>query len=306
MAKRYYWLKLRDDFFSSIKMKKLRKNDDGDLLTIIYLKIQLLSVKTGGLLRFEGVEATFEEELALLLDEDVYHVRTTVEFLKSQGMLERLDEHQYLLTDAASSIGSESESSARVRKLRYKEQDHALHFDDFVTPDKEKDSETENDTEKEREPLPEQLLDDTTLLKLEQTFKLYSVNPPDIRPHSQKVLYQQIQNLYNNTCTHLPRCNLISESRKRVIRARFREGKRLEDFKVLFEKARTSRFLRGENPRGWVASFDWLLKEVNMVKVLDGNYDNRGGIVDGCGFDSQTAGQDANRRFEEISGGLQL
>ena len=68
-----------------------------------------------------------------------------------------------MLTDAASSIGSASESSARVRKLRYKEQDHALHFDDFVTPDKEKDIDSE--IEKEREPLPEQLPDDTALLK---------------------------------------------------------------------------------------------------------------------------------------------
>ena len=46
MSKRYYWLKLKDDFFSSIKIKKLRKTEDGNLLTIIYLKMQLLSVKT--------------------------------------------------------------------------------------------------------------------------------------------------------------------------------------------------------------------------------------------------------------------
>lgn len=149
-------------------------------------------------------------------------------------------------------------------------------------------------------------MEDTLLPEAEQTFKPNSVNPHDNRSHSQQVPYQQIQNLYNDTYTHLPRCHLISESRKRVIRARFREGKRLEDFKMLFEKAETSYFLRGENPRGWTASFDWLIKESNMVKVLDGNYDNRGGIVDVCGFDLKTAGQDANRRFEEISGGLQL
>ena len=42
MSKRYYWLKLKDDFFSSIKIKKLRKTEDGNLLTIIYLKMQLM------------------------------------------------------------------------------------------------------------------------------------------------------------------------------------------------------------------------------------------------------------------------
>lgn len=270
------------------------------MLTIIYLKIQLLSVKTGGLFQLEGMEATFEEKLVLLFDKDVGHVQETVEFLKSQGMLEQLDEHQYLLTDAASSIGSESESSARVCKLRYKGRYYALYFDDFVVLDKDTDS------EKDTEPLPEQLEKNTGLLKLEQTFKHNSVNPPDIRPHSQQVPYQQIKNLYNDTRTHLPRCYLISESRKRAIRERFREGKQLEDFKTLFKKVETSHFLRGENASDWQASFDWLLKEANMVKVLEGNYDSRGGIHNGCSFDSQTAGQDANRRFEEISGDVQL
>ena len=159
MSKRYFWLKLKDDFFSSIKIKKLRKNTDGDLLTIIYLKMQLLSVKNGGTLVFEGVENTFEEELSLLLDEDVAHVRQTVDYLRAQGMLEQVAEHEFLLTDTASNIGSESESAARVRSLRYKKDTAPLHSDENVTPDiekdierdKEQDRETEKDTEGEGE-----------------------------------------------------------------------------------------------------------------------------------------------------------
>ena len=43
--KRYYWLKLMDDFFDSKRIKKLRKMAGGDTYTIIYLKMQLLSLK---------------------------------------------------------------------------------------------------------------------------------------------------------------------------------------------------------------------------------------------------------------------
>ena len=43
MAKRYYWLKLKDDYLDSPKIKKLRKIAGGDTYTIIYLKMQLLS-----------------------------------------------------------------------------------------------------------------------------------------------------------------------------------------------------------------------------------------------------------------------
>ena len=48
--KKYYWLKLMNDFFTQPRIKKLRKIAGGDTYTIIYLKLQLLSLKTNGVL----------------------------------------------------------------------------------------------------------------------------------------------------------------------------------------------------------------------------------------------------------------
>ena len=50
----------------------------------------------------------------------------------------------------------------------------------------------------------------------------------------------------------------------------------LDDFKTVFEKAEASSFLKGSNNRNWIANFDWLIKDENMAKVLDGNYDRPG------------------------------
>lgn len=118
MAKRYYWLKLKEDFFSSPKIKKLRRIAGGDTFTIIYLKMQLLSVKSGGIITFQGIEETFEDELSLILDEDVDNIRVTVSYLISQGLMEQSDNRNFLLTQAAENIGSESESKQRVREYR--------------------------------------------------------------------------------------------------------------------------------------------------------------------------------------------
>ena len=60
-AKKYYWLKLKDDFFRTRAIKKLRHVVNGDTFTIIYLKMQLLSIKNDGVISFEGTEATIEE-----------------------------------------------------------------------------------------------------------------------------------------------------------------------------------------------------------------------------------------------------
>ena len=68
--KRYYWLKLKDNFFNEKAIKKLRNIAGGDTYTIIYLKLLLKSMKTGGKLYFDGIEDNFCKELALDIDED--------------------------------------------------------------------------------------------------------------------------------------------------------------------------------------------------------------------------------------------
>lgn len=117
-SKRYYWLKLKDDFFQSKRIKKLRKIAGGDTLTIIYLKMQLLSIKHEGVLTYTGLENTFEEELALDLDEDIENVKLCVAYLKSCGLLETSDDIDYAMPYVKDSIGSETASTQRSRECR--------------------------------------------------------------------------------------------------------------------------------------------------------------------------------------------
>lgn len=118
MAKRYYWLKLKDDWFNSKVVKKLRRIAGGDTYTIIYLKTLLLSLKSEGKLYYEGVEESFEEELALELDEDTDNVQVTMNFLKSYGLLEVVDTDEYMLTEVPTAVGSESSAAERMRRSR--------------------------------------------------------------------------------------------------------------------------------------------------------------------------------------------
>ena len=120
MAKKFYWLKLSENFFRQPRIKKLRRIAGGDTYTIIYLKMQLLSLENEGKLYFEGVEETFAEELALIIDEDPENVKVTLLFLFDQGLIEECEENEYLMIETAHSIDGESDSAARVRKHRLK------------------------------------------------------------------------------------------------------------------------------------------------------------------------------------------
>ena len=126
MSKRYYWLKLREDFFRDKTMKKMRRIAGGDTYVIIYLKMMLMSIQTGGELYFEGIENDFASEIALALDEDEENVRVAIGFLMSSGKLVEKSKSIYFMPEANEAIGSESSSAERVRKFREKQKQEQL------------------------------------------------------------------------------------------------------------------------------------------------------------------------------------
>ena len=118
MAKQYYWLQLKEDFFRQKEIKLLRKIAGGDTYTIIYLKMMLMSLKDEGKILYEGVGSNLAEEIALEIDEDVENVQITINYLMSKNLLVTSSEYEGFLSDVPNLIGSESDSARRVRKHR--------------------------------------------------------------------------------------------------------------------------------------------------------------------------------------------
>ncbi|MBN4074659.1 phage replisome organizer N-terminal domain-containing protein [bacterium AH-315-E09] len=90
MSKKYYWLKLKDNFFMSKQIKKLRKVAGGDTYVIIYLKMQLLSIKQNGIIYYDGTEENIVEQLVLELDEDEDNIKMTLAFLEKNRLIEKM------------------------------------------------------------------------------------------------------------------------------------------------------------------------------------------------------------------------
>lgn len=250
--KRYYWLKLQEDFFGQKEIKSLRKIAGGDTYTVIYLKMLLRSLSGDGILYYDGIEKDFVTELALDIDEEEENVAITVQYLKAKNILVELNEDEFLLTTCKEMVGSETASTRRSRLCRNNK--NLLQCNTNATKrNGEKEIEKDRDIEKDTEE------DNTTLLADQNT---------------KRVPYQQIADMYNDTCVSFPRLITLSDKRKKAIKARLKTYS-LDDFKRLFEKAEASDFLKGANERNWSAGFDWLIKDSNMAKVLEGNYDNK-------------------------------
>ena len=154
-GKRYYWLRQRDDFFNTLRMKKLRRMENGDTLLIIYQKMLLKAMKSEGELTYSGVEPDLAGELAIEFDEDVENVRRTLEFLGSCGLAE-LTGGGCLLPEAVENTGCEGASAQRMRDKRAREREAApvtfrAQCDASVTPAlRSRDGEKEIEKEKEK------------------------------------------------------------------------------------------------------------------------------------------------------------
>lgn len=131
-GKRYFWLKLKEDFFGSKRIKKLRNMAGGDTYLIIYLKLQLKAMKTDGIIQFDHLEDNIMDELALDLDEKPDDVAATLIYLTHCGLAETSDQETFYFPYAVENVGSENSSAARVREYRKKQK--ALHCNTNETP----------------------------------------------------------------------------------------------------------------------------------------------------------------------------
>jgi len=90
---------------------------------------------------------------------------------------------------------------------------------------------------------------------------------PDIR-----VPYKKIMTLFNEICgATFHKVEFLSPQRRYTLQKLYKNFGGLERFRTLFEKAKASPFLRGENKSGWRANFDWILE--HAYDILEGKYD---------------------------------
>lgn len=209
------------------------------------MKLCLKSLKTNGLLiRNVGqILVPYDANaLSKITNTDLDTVMIAMKLFEQIGLVKILENGEIYITQLEDMVGSETSKARIMRNKRAREREKINGVGNNVT-----------------KALPKSYIE---------------IENRDKRIEKERINYQEIINLYNEVCTSFPKVMSISDKRRQAIKARLNKYSR-EDFKRLFEKAEESDFLKGSNSRNWQANFDWLIKDANMAKVLDGNYENR-------------------------------
>lgn len=240
-VKKYFWLKLKRDFFKRHDIQIIESMPNGKDYILFYLKLLCESVDHEGNLRFSEQIPYNEQMLATITNTNPDIVKSAIQVFTELHMMEILDDGTLYMNEVTKMLGFETEWAKKQREYRDKKrqrEDNVLSLSD-----KSKSIEIELEKEKESE------------IEIEK-----------------ETDYAAILSLYHSICVSYPHCPCLTSSHiQRLDNLLLTYS--IEDFKTMFQKAEQSSFLKGNNERKWSACLGWMIKDNNMQKILAGEYD---------------------------------
>jgi predicted phage replisome organizer len=120
MAKRYYWLKLNENFFERDEIKVIENSSNGKDYIIFYLKLLLKSISSEGKLKFRNVIPYTPDMLSSITGTNIDTVRVAIKMFTDLGLMEVWDDGTIFMMETQNMIGSETEWAKKKREYRSK------------------------------------------------------------------------------------------------------------------------------------------------------------------------------------------
>lgn len=142
-SKKFYWLKLKRDFFKRHDIRIIEEMTNGKDYILFYLKLLLESIDHEGNLRFSDAIPYNEQMLSVVTNTNVDIVKAAMKLFIELNMIDVFDDQTIYMNEVEKLIGSESDSAERMRRLRERKQpslcdNDVTTSDDCVTQSKSK------------------------------------------------------------------------------------------------------------------------------------------------------------------------
>ena len=273
--KKYYWIKLRTDFFNQDTIDFLMSQKNGAEYIVLYQMLCVNSANNNGNLYTKLGDMLIPYTVEKIVRDTRYFdfdtVTVALQLFKQLGLIYEKENNCFAISNFENWIGKEPDRTNAERQRRYRERQKQKRLE-MQTENKENNANrnvthnvtnvTKSNVEKEIDIEIEKEIEIDREEDIKTAEKSACPSPSDII------------NLFNDICKSYPKVRSLSEERKKAIKARLRTYG-IDKIKEVFRKAENSSFLKGKNNRNWVATFDWLMKDGNFAKTLDGNYDDK-------------------------------
>lgn len=251
--KKYYWLKLKEDFFEEDTLAWLEEQTNGKEYCLFYLKLCLKSLKTNGILiRNVGqILIPYDvKKLGEITKTDIDTVTVAMELFKKIGLIQILDNGEIYITQLEQMVGSETKWAKYKKKEReLKKLDNVQLLSNINPKNVHTEIEKEKDIEKD--------------IEIEVSTTKVALIPKHL---------ECIVIAWNNL--NLSTIKSIQNTRLKLLNARIKDYG-IDGVLQAINYIKESSFLKGQNNKNWTITFDWLIKPSNFIKVLEGNYTDK-------------------------------
>lgn len=251
--KKYYWLKLKEDFFEEDTLAWLEEQTNGKEYCLFYLKLCLKSLKTNGILiRNVGqILIPYDvKKLGEITKTDIDTVTVAMELFKKIGLIQILDNGEIYITQLEQMVGSETKWAKYKKKERELKKLDNVQLLSNINP-KNVHTEIEKEIEKEKD------------IEIEVSTTKVALIPKHL---------ECIVIAWNNL--NLSTIKSIQNTRLKLLNARIKDYG-IDGVLQAINYIKESSFLKGQNNKNWTITFDWLIKPSNFIKVLEGNYTDK-------------------------------
>jgi predicted phage replisome organizer len=268
------WIKVSTEIFSDEKIVFLRGMPNGDSLFTLWVFLLVLAGKTNdsGLIYFKpGVPYT-SQMLSMISNIPVSSIELALKTMQDFEMIEVNDNGLIILNwEKHQNIKGLEQIKEQTRKRvqRHREKQKALasnvtcnvtrnantpdvtHLDIELDIDKERDIEEDKSSSRQKS------------------------------DEVMRIPFEKLVDLYHSICTSLPRIRKLTSKRKSYVKARWKENPDMQFWTEFFQRVENSDFLsgrlepKGNRDRPFKADLEWITKEENYIKILEGKYDNR-------------------------------
>ncbi len=263
-GKRYYWMKLKEDFMTSDTVDYFMSLPNGANYVVLYQLLCLKTINTDGRLSRQIGEIIIPYDVAKIQRDTKWFttdtIRVALELYKKFGLIYEDVDGVLVLADHNNLVGSETNWAQQKRNQKLNASDKKL-----LDNGNQVESKVENFHPENR---GIEIRDKDTDIRVEEE----AIEPAP--PSSTPCPFGEIQRLWNEICISLSRVDSIQHERRKLVQARWNEYPSIAKFEEVFRKVEASKFLKGANKRNWIVKFDWLMKEDHFTKTLEGNYDD--------------------------------
>lgn len=260
------WIKMATNIWDNRKIVQIESLPDGDTIIVIWLKLLCLAGTTNdsGMVYFTKEIPYTEQMLSTLFNRPLATIQFALKVFQEFEMISIIDDFlqisnwkKYQNIEGMDKIREQN----RIRKQNQRERQKIM-IEQDMSRDMSRDVTQQNKIKNKKEDIDKEK--DNKLIVSKDT-----ICQTDVRRVIEE--WNKLQEVGINPIRDIK----PSSKRYQLLKGRIREYG-IDEVLNAINNVRNSDFLRGENNRGWMITFDWFVKPNNFIKTLEGNYNKEG------------------------------